>query len=332
MIEFTGAQRKEVCIAIQSAFDRSALEQVVSFELNIDLETIVSGCNDSQITFRLVRWSEEQGCVVELLQAVCTERPANARLQAIAQQFLQSAQPRNRTDTPEHARQQFLFPEPCDFDLIDLMDSAVTHLDSKSGLVGLVIPCLEDTFQSYFCERLKKSIGRQNIDIRRPLSINPFIPISEIVAKIRKYENLLSVGSRDIVCPVPVAIFDEESEILLQFWKALSCELEDITLGNRLIVVLFCQKDIRIPPECCLLSVPVFKESDVRRWVVRIARLMQWEEEFWKDWKQYILDDCRYGDGPLDLRLIYEHLELSSKLLNCSLPVEEFMQELKSGF
>jgi len=328
MIEFTGPDRKEVCLAIQSAFNRAALEQVVSFELNQDLESIVSGCNDSEVTFKLVCWSEAQGCVVQLLQAVCLDKPDNPRIRAIAEKFLQRsgreqgvAQPRPR------------FPEPCEFDLAGVMEDALTHLYGQRGLVGFVVPCVEEAFQVRFCERLKRELGRKNIKIRQPLQLNPYVSIDQIVKRVQQYERDL-LRDYDVVCPMPISIFEPDSTIPDELWRKLSDSFRQTPAKRRLILFLYGHENAVFPEGLHRIRSPEFRAVHVFRWVVRMAKAMDWQEYIWEQWQEHMMEGCCSDDASdaLDIRLAYEHLDMSISLLQRQLPPEQFIQELRSGF
>ncbi|WP_063800830.1 GUN4 domain-containing protein [Mastigocoleus testarum] len=87
-IQLDGKSRKQFHDALLSAFPSKAnLEQMVSFELNENLDTIATGGSYSEVVFKLIEWSEARGKVENLLDAARSSNPGNPKLQGFAQQI-----------------------------------------------------------------------------------------------------------------------------------------------------------------------------------------------------------------------------------------------------
>ncbi len=324
----TGQQVKQLCDALLSAFDMPRLRRMVRCELDQKLEQIAGGDDANDVVFALVSWAEAEGRDLELIQVACQMKPGNAELQAIAQQFLQPAQQEHSAASPRPR-----FPEPCEFDLTGLMEDALPHLYGKQGLVGFVIPCMEETFRVRFCERLKKELGRKNIKIRQPLQIDPFVSIDQVVSRIHQYERDL-LRDHDVVCPMPISIFEPNSTIPDELWGRLSEIFKQTTAKRRLILFMYGRENAVFPRGLRRIRSPEFEAVHVFRWVVRMAEAMDWQEHIWEQWQEHMMECCCSGNsaGPLDVRLAYEHLDVSMSLLQRQLSPEQFIQELKSGF
>jgi len=81
-MELAGSQRRQLIDALVSAFPTpGALKQMLSFRLNLDLETIASGSNYTEVMFSLVRWAESRNRLDELVREALAENPGNRDLQ-----------------------------------------------------------------------------------------------------------------------------------------------------------------------------------------------------------------------------------------------------------
>lgn len=70
--------------ALLGAFrDADQLERLVRFGLNENLHEIAEGRDLAAIVFRLTDWAESQGLLTELVDAAKSERPHNAKIQAL---------------------------------------------------------------------------------------------------------------------------------------------------------------------------------------------------------------------------------------------------------
>ena len=86
-----GGQRRDFYEALLSAFPTPiALEQMLSFELNIVLNRIATGDSYSEVVFRVIEWAESQGELQELIDAASEYNPGNPQLREFCQQWSQS--------------------------------------------------------------------------------------------------------------------------------------------------------------------------------------------------------------------------------------------------
>ena len=84
----SGSQRKQFQEALMDAFpSKSLLEQMLSFELDKNLDVIASGGNLSQIVFELITKAEAQNWVEDLINAARRANPGNNSLKVVAQSF-----------------------------------------------------------------------------------------------------------------------------------------------------------------------------------------------------------------------------------------------------
>ncbi|MEM7579537.1 MAG: effector-associated domain EAD1-containing protein [Cyanobacteria bacterium P01_A01_bin.80] len=79
----TGVQRKQLREAILGAFtDKSDLEIFLD-DIEISLDVIPKGNNDTQFVQNLIKWSENNNKLEELIEGLCEERPNNEELKKI---------------------------------------------------------------------------------------------------------------------------------------------------------------------------------------------------------------------------------------------------------
>ncbi|MEC4814754.1 MAG: effector-associated domain EAD1-containing protein [Scytonema sp. PMC 1069.18] len=90
-MDLSGQQRRELKEAFIDAFpDKASLEQMLSFELDKNLDAIAGGGSLENIVFSLIKTAAAQGWVLDLIDAAHRSNPRNQRLKAIAEQFLQN--------------------------------------------------------------------------------------------------------------------------------------------------------------------------------------------------------------------------------------------------
>jgi hypothetical protein len=83
-VKLTGEQYRQLHEALLSAFpDRSALEQMLYFRLEVRLDDISLGTNMRDTVFQLIRWAEAQGKVRELLDSARAQNNNNPDLIAV---------------------------------------------------------------------------------------------------------------------------------------------------------------------------------------------------------------------------------------------------------
>ncbi|WP_209271513.1 effector-associated domain EAD1-containing protein [Nostoc sp. ATCC 53789] len=85
----SGQQRKELQLALIDAFPNTAsLEQMLAFELDINLRAIADEGSLQDIVFKLIQTTIAQGWVKDLVYAACNSNPGNQQLRAIARGIL----------------------------------------------------------------------------------------------------------------------------------------------------------------------------------------------------------------------------------------------------
>ena len=80
----SGQQKRELCTALESAFTLSTLEQMVSFRLNAQLESIARSDSLRNAVYDLVVWAEKMGKIEALVDGARQENSANPFLNAFA--------------------------------------------------------------------------------------------------------------------------------------------------------------------------------------------------------------------------------------------------------
>ncbi|RPI79066.1 MAG: toll/interleukin-1 receptor domain-containing protein [Planctomycetaceae bacterium] len=105
-MQLSGPQIKQLQQAILKGFDSASLKQLVLFELNEDLGSIVESGPFTDVAFNLIGWANRTGQVELLIRAVQDARPANGELQQIVKQLLRSiatpvAKPVVTPETPQ---------------------------------------------------------------------------------------------------------------------------------------------------------------------------------------------------------------------------------------
>jgi hypothetical protein len=87
-VRLSGTKRKRVCKALLDAFPRkTALDQVVSFGLNENLDSLVAAGPLNEQVFDLVRWAETQNRLPDLMRAARSENPGNEELRTCIQEL-----------------------------------------------------------------------------------------------------------------------------------------------------------------------------------------------------------------------------------------------------
>lgn len=76
----TGSQCEQIQTALLDAFDKASLSEMVLFSLDERLEQISTADNLRTITLDLVRWADEKGRVIELLDGALAANQRNERL------------------------------------------------------------------------------------------------------------------------------------------------------------------------------------------------------------------------------------------------------------
>lgn len=85
MHPLSGQQRKKLRDALIDAFpDQSSLEQMLSFELNKNLNAISGGANLKEVVFELIKIAEAENWIKDLIYGARESNPGNQSLQDIA--------------------------------------------------------------------------------------------------------------------------------------------------------------------------------------------------------------------------------------------------------
>jgi len=88
-MNITGRQTEELLNALLDVFDRSSLEQMLLFKLDVRLDSIVDPHgNMRKIVFELIAWARNHDKLLQLVEAAVQTRPANPRLSAFYDEFV----------------------------------------------------------------------------------------------------------------------------------------------------------------------------------------------------------------------------------------------------
>ncbi|MEM7617462.1 MAG: effector-associated domain EAD1-containing protein [Pseudomonadota bacterium] len=91
-MNLSGQQRKQLTEALLDAFpERSSLEQMLSFELDINIDTI-AGSSLQDIVFKLIKKLKSENCIEDLINAARNSNPGNTKLKDIAEELLTNHQ------------------------------------------------------------------------------------------------------------------------------------------------------------------------------------------------------------------------------------------------
>jgi hypothetical protein len=88
-MKLTGAQLQQILTALISAYPTvGALDRMVSFGLNENLQAIAGSGSLNDVVFELIRWAQAQGRLEELVREAYEQNPGNRDLQTVAGWFL----------------------------------------------------------------------------------------------------------------------------------------------------------------------------------------------------------------------------------------------------
>lgn len=91
VMQINGKEREQFQQALINAFPYvSKLRQMLSFELDENLDAIAMGEDYSVIVFKLIEWAEAQGKIEELLNAACKANPGNLLLRDFQEKIFKS--------------------------------------------------------------------------------------------------------------------------------------------------------------------------------------------------------------------------------------------------
>ncbi|NEQ85994.1 MAG: hypothetical protein F6K26_39675 [Moorea sp. SIO2I5] len=90
-MNLSGQQRKKLQEALIKAFpDKSSLEQMLSFELDKNLDAISGGADLEEVVFELIQRSEAENWIKDLIYGARESNSGNQSLQDIATELLSS--------------------------------------------------------------------------------------------------------------------------------------------------------------------------------------------------------------------------------------------------
>jgi hypothetical protein len=294
-----------------------------------DLQALAAAIQSGQVTLATgqksvgIGGSADEAIIMTGNHNIILNVPDTAAVLKILQQFNPAAPP---PPSPKAPAPQF--PEVSKFDLTHLVHTCLGELLGKRGLIGLAVPCGEKAFLKNFCDRLKHELGRSNIQIRQPLSLNPqVISVSKAVEAIKQYKKLLQTG--DVICPIRIGICEASSSIPQDFWQQIQTDFQT-DFRHRLIIVMVGTANCTFPPDAIRLHPPQFEKTHVFQWIRDITQALSWELVM-EEWTEKMVDRC-LGDEPqlLDVGLVYEHLDYTLSLLqrNPALTATDFLDQL----
>ena len=93
-MSLSGQQLKQLRNALIDAFPKkSSLEQLLYFELEINLDEITKDSDLQDIVFNLIQTAESQGWLLDLVRAACNSNPGNPQLRTVAEKLLPNQTP-----------------------------------------------------------------------------------------------------------------------------------------------------------------------------------------------------------------------------------------------
>ncbi len=326
----TGDQVAEFVAALLAAFPtRSDLAQMVRLQLNKNLDALTLGGDLQEIVFNVIQKAEAQGWIAELISAAHASNPGNPALLEFTQQFsliLTNGEHRYETTVGRGRQriQSYQLPSPCNFDLKSLIDDSLERVEGKHGLIGLAVPCDDDAFLENFGERLKKELGRRNIQVWPRFTLKPaHVSTDEAITIIKRCKQALQ--NREILYPIVIHISDKH--ISNAFWQAICHEFTG-SFENRLIVIMVGDSTCAFPDDLPLLDPPQFREAHIITWVRDVVGYLGWPDAVREVWKQQMVAECSYNN-TLHMRFVYEHLVDTLHLLQGNLSYERFLAELE---
>ena len=93
-MKLNGTQLQQILNALISAYPNiSALERMVRFGLNENLQSIAGGSSLTDVVFQLISWAQAQGRLEELVREAYQQNPGNRDLQVVAGWFVSAPTP-----------------------------------------------------------------------------------------------------------------------------------------------------------------------------------------------------------------------------------------------
>lgn len=84
-MDLTGPQFEQVKQALLAAYTKASLRDTVRGRLNVELDKVAGGENDTAIFSNLVRWAERESRIPDLIDAAVADNPTNEELQKLKQ-------------------------------------------------------------------------------------------------------------------------------------------------------------------------------------------------------------------------------------------------------
>lgn len=326
----TGDQVNQFTSALLDAFPSQAkLAEMVRLKLDKNLHALALGDNLQEIVFRLIGAAEAEGWIAQLIFSAHTSNPGNPVLLEffhLSSGMLTKGEHLYETASggDEQRVLSYQLPSPCNFDLTRLIEDSLEKVEGKHGLIGLAVPCDDDAFLENFGERLKKELGRRNIQMWPRLTLKPIhVSTDEAIAIIKRCKQVLQ--KRDILYPIVIHIFDKH--ISNAFWQTMCHEFTG-NFENRLIVIMGGDSACAFPDDIPLLEPPQFREAHIITWVRDVVGYLGWPDNVREVWKQKMVAECSYNN-MLHMRFVYEHLVYTLQLLQGNLSCERFLDELE---
>ena len=200
-MQLNGKSRQQFHDALLSAFPTPAkLKQMVSFELDENLDAIATGGNYSEVVFKLIEWAEAEGREEQLLNAALSSNPGNPKLKSFDKQ-IRNTQNNNPTPQSEESPSTPPAPESSDFDVF------LAHNSLDKPQVEAVARKLQQRGIKYWLDKEQIPPGRWFQDVIQQAIPNVksaaiFIGVNAL-GKWQKVE-LRSFISRCVEADIPV--------------------------------------------------------------------------------------------------------------------------------
>lgn len=175
----TGKQTEQLQDTFLDAYDRSELEQFVSFKFEEQLDNITSGGDNRQTVFELIEWAKRRDQLGDLIQAACEDRPSNSIFAELNSKLLEQPQ--------QHVTHSDAEPEEAEE--ADREPSAISIGPSiKKELKPYQRKLLARAFHAHESPRVEGELGGGLSDAR--VFIVRFKNRPSVVAKIDSVENI----------------------------------------------------------------------------------------------------------------------------------------------
>lgn len=152
-MQLNGKSRHSFHEALLSAFPTPAkLKQMVSFELDENLDAIAIGGNYSEVVFKLIEWAEAEGKVKKLLDAARSSNPGNPKLKSFDEQIRNTLN-NNTTPTFVNSGNISQTPPSSDFEY----DVALSFAGEERDLAERLANALRQRYINVFYDEFEES-------------------------------------------------------------------------------------------------------------------------------------------------------------------------------